>query len=97
MSNCNLWELLLPAISSKPFFEQAADSSLDYYLDFHSFTERHLVFVLSLRLYLMPARYSSSSGIILFTLPVVPDGVPEVQPEASRSSVSFFLSVTLPP
>lgn len=45
----------------------------------------------------MPARYSSSSGIILFTLPVVPDGVPEVQPEASRSSVSSFLSVTPPP
>lgn len=39
------WELLLPAISSKPFFEQAADSSLDYYLGFHSFTERHPFFV----------------------------------------------------
>lgn len=39
------WELLLPAISSKPFFEQAADSSLDYYLGLHSFTERHRFFV----------------------------------------------------
>lgn len=67
------WERLLPTISSKPFFEQAADSSLDYYLDFHSFTERHFSFVLSLRLYLLLARYLSFSGIVLFTLAVVPN------------------------
>lgn len=83
---CLCWELL-PPISSKPFFEQAADSSLDYYLDFHSFTERHLSSVLSLRLYLLPARYSSFSGIVLFTLP----GAPSVQPEASASSSSQCL------
>lgn len=59
-----------PPLALNPFFEQAADSSLDYYLDFHSFTERHLSFVLSL----LPARYSSFSGIILFSLPVVHNG-----------------------
>ena len=71
---CVCWELLLPTISSKPLFEQAADSSLDYYLDFHSFTERHSSFVLSLRLYLPLARYYSFSWMILFTSPVVPSG-----------------------
>ena len=58
-----------PPLALNPFFEQAADSSLDYYLDFHSFTEHHLSFVLSL----LPARYPSFSGIILFSLPVVHD------------------------
>lgn len=41
------WELLLAAISSKPFFEQAADSSLDYYLDLRSITERRLLCFIS--------------------------------------------------
>lgn len=45
------------------FFEQAADSSLDYYLDLHSFTEHHLSLVLSVL-------YSSFSGI-LFSLLVL--------------------------
>ena len=71
------------------FLEQAADSSLDYYLDFYSFTGRHLSFVLSVH-------YSSSSGI-LSSLPAVHDCVTYVHPEASiLKNYYLFIFLLLP-
>lgn len=89
---CECWELLLPTISSKllffSFFEQAADSSLDYYLDFLSFTEHHLPFVLSVL-------YSSFYGT-LFSLLALHNHLSWVRLEVrgTVSSLIFTFSFT---
>lgn len=68
-----------PPLALKPFLGQAADSSLDSYLDFCSITERCLFCFISL---LIP---SASSFYVL------PNSAAQVQQEASRGSYIFFL------